>query len=182
MIDADSSSKIAGVIRDMGPEIEVIAPRLEKVPARHPVFIVDPRIVRKEFRDGFQAGVDWQKTRREIAEGQEADDTIDDAKLGKIVFLGHDMGRKIIASYIESSQAVAERKAAYSILGANGLRGFNRKQHRTPTAPLAVIAQLETPVQDPDLRNEITEMLDTALIIHTAKQITLGPAQTTISD
>lgn len=181
MVDADDSSLIAGIIRDLRNELPEGAPSFKKIPVRHPVFIFDPFIVRKEFHQGFQAGIDWQKAKQEITEGTGREDILT-AKLGKIVLLGPESGKRILASYVESREAVAERKELYSILGSNGLRGFNRRQHRTPPAPVVVMGQFAEPIRDVGIKEEVLEMVDTALIVHNARRITLGPAQTTISD
>jgi hypothetical protein len=180
MIDPDSSSTISGVIRDLRGELPEGAPEITKVPGIHPVYVVDPWVVRKEFHQGFQIGVNWEKAKRDVDE-READDYIE-AKLGKLVLLGSDSGKKILASYIESPRVVADRQAFYAILGSNGLRGFNRRQHKTPPAPVAVLAHFAQPVRGKELQDDIIDAFDTSLIVHHAKDITLGPEKRSFND
>lgn len=176
VLDEEGSSALAGVIRDL--EGDNTLPTLKSVPGSHRAFLLDPHTVRKEFSSGFRSGFSYAKARDKIYKRERADedDTIQ-AKVGKISILGSTGKHRIIAAFVESAEMVAERQAIYSILGAEGLRGFNKKEYRNPGAPLLVLATLLEPVHDRDEREKLEEAVDTAIVIHQASELNFGELQ-----
>jgi hypothetical protein len=177
MTDSDDSGLIAGIMRDLSRDEGF--PAVKKIPGIHPVYVLDPRIVRREFEAGFRLGWDSKQALEELKE-EEPDDTLP-VKLGKAVLLGGDTNKKVLACYIESKDLVAERRAIYKCLGGQGLKGFRRKEHKSPPAPVAVLAQLAAPIHDLAMRREVTDLVEVALATHHATDITLGPPQVTLA-
>ncbi len=177
MVEEDSSLGISGVVRNV-PSDDENFPRFSDVPGRHKIFVLDPRIVRREFNSGFQAGYDFGRAKRRIESHTEEDPDQIFGRIGKVVLLGpKNHGRKIVAAYIESSELRKERKALYQTLGDAGLRGFNKKEHRTPPSPVIVLAHLEQPVFTEQERKYVAGAVEDALFIHHAHEFTMGPLQ-----
>lgn len=171
VVDEASSSAIAGVLHELVLDGEL--PQMTDVPYRHRAFILDPHLVKREFKSGFTAGYEFGRARDNI-KNQESVDTIS-ASIGKIAFLGGSNQRyRHIGMYLQSPEAIKERKAMYRILGEAGLKGFTPKKIRSPGAPLIILATTVEPVHDRDERKRIEGVIETGLVIHQATSMELG--------
>ncbi len=171
VVDEESSSAIAGVVREL--ELDGELPPMTDIPHRHRAFILDPHLVKREFKSGFRAGFEFSRARDRIL-NREKDDSLP-ASIGKIAFLGGSNQRyRHIGMYLQSPEAIEERKAMYRILGDAGLNGFTPKKIRSPGAPLIILATTVEPVHDRDERNRIEGVIETGLVIHQAVDMELG--------
>jgi hypothetical protein len=174
MVDEDSSNAIAGVIHELALDGEL--PKMTDIPHRHRAFILDPRLVKKEFKSGFTAGYEFNRARDRI-QNRDSDDRLH-ASIGKIIFLsGSNQRYRHIGMYVQSSEAVEERKEVYRILNETGLSGFTEKKIRRPGSPLIILGTTIEPVYDKEERNEYQVKIETGLIIHQATELTLNELQ-----
>ncbi len=179
MMDPEDSSLIAGTIRDLWSDDESLPP-IQNIPHSHPVFVIDPRVVRKEFKAGWVAHHQYVEAKMDIEarNGDPRQPDFMDAKIGKIAFLGSTSGKRTLAAFVESAQLVAQRKAIYEILSDTGIKGFQRPEYRRPTAPVVVLGKLEQPIRGENshqTQERIIDAVDVALAIHNAISFRLGP-------
>lgn len=178
-MDEYDSDAVAGVVKDVARSESEWFPAFRTIPGRHPVFVLDPRIVRREFEAGFRAGWDARKGVDEINGIHEDGYSI---KLGKVVLLGAKNQKKVLACYTESPELAIERKTIYRSLARSGLNGFNRPQHQRPPAPIVVLGHFIQPVQADGLRGEVTSAVEDAMVIHRVNKVNLGPLQVMLQD
>lgn len=193
MVFDEDSMVISGAVRNAVDDNEDF-PRLREVSGRHAIYVLDPRIVSKEFSSGYRAGFSFANARAKAEERRhDRPDTII-GHIGKVVLIGpKDRGRKVLAAYIESRPLQQERKLLYESLGDAGLRGFDRPQHRNPPSPLMVLGHLERPIHDGKLRAMFTESVEDSLhthmraqtvdgVHHKATEFTMGELRVEVAD
>lgn len=174
VVDEASSSAMAGVLHELVLDSEL--PPMTDIPYRHRAFILDPHLVKREFKSGFIAGFEFSRARDSIM-NRESDDTIS-ASIGKIAFLGGSNQRfRHIGMYLHSHEAIQERKEMYRILGEAGLSGFTSKKIRSPGAPLIILATTVEPVHDRIERKRIEGVIEAGLVVHRATSMELGELQ-----
>lgn len=171
VMEQEDSDKIAGVVRDISRDDDEF-PLLARIHTRHTAYILDPRIVRREFKTGFEAGYNFRGTVDNVEESIEDSSDLAEAKVGTIIFPGNT--RRLIAAYLESEQLRKERKAIYRELGKSGLKGFRRAEHKNPPMPLVVLAQAKAPISS-DQMSMVKDVIGDALAIHGAERVTFGP-------
>ena len=177
-MDRDDSDSVAGVIRNFLRSEAEWFPSIERVQPTHRAYILDPRIVRREFKSGFEAGYNFARARQRI-EGQ-TENYIDEipARLGRIVFLGD--RHRIVGSFVQSAVMRDERASLYGGLADSGLRGFNKLANAKVSTPPVVLFTLQAPLHDAAARKEIQESIETAFDVHHGvRNVTFGELQIT---
>lgn len=173
LVDPESSSAWSGIIRDL--ERDESLPRFASVPARHPVYVLDPHLVRVEFQAGFRAGFDFARAKEEYRTGTEEFDDFIDAKVGPLTFLDGSKGKRHLAAFVECRQLREERQLLYKGLGEVGFQGFQRLGKKLPPTPVVLLGTLAEPLYEKQALDVIKEVVDTAFIIHQASNFVLGP-------
>lgn len=166
----EDSSLLAGVVKDVVLDDDSI--ELSKIYMQHPVFILDPRMVSREFKSGFEACYRFERSRKKVEDVLAEEDESIDARLTTIRFLNG--SNRIIGSFLKSSVLRDERRSAYEALADSGLAGFRRREHTKSSSPLIVLGETATHIHDREERDYITDRLETGLIVSRAMNIRLG--------
>jgi hypothetical protein len=185
MLDGGQSAALSGIMHELENEQEV-PPLKAPIPSVHTIFVLDPHNVREQFTMGFNSGFRFEagRARNKLKASQEKDDyktkDIIHARIGEIATLrmkySHSNNLHLVAR-IESEELLTERKDIYRILGEEGLTGFSKLSHKGIVAPYIHLGITQNVVSDPDDQAKIAEAIETAILIHDAMDISLGPLQ-----
>lgn len=121
MLDDDISSRLSGTMLEL--EKDGAIPELRDVWRAHRVAIIDPRLVNKDMRQGFEMSLDFVREMNRIHRNSQELFPRPQAKLGQVVIKGS-RNKRFIALQLESEKIRQEREAAYRALGGAGLKGF----------------------------------------------------------
>ncbi len=177
MVSPENTSEINGVIHTLLADNTL--PVMDRVPGSHPLFVLDPRQVRKEFNNGFRVGFDCYRAKVD-AENQNGNRDEIEASIGGLTLRGN-KGRNLLFAKVDAPELTYEMLAYFSILGSYGLRGFEKRSHNTPRAPEIFLGKFsEYPSRS--VQEEIIEAVDTGFAIHNIDNITLGPSRFDVID
>lgn len=180
-VDQEDSVRLIGAIAELAQSNDIPPATTTK---QHIAYIVDPRLMPRNFNVGFMTGLQIQK----FATLVERDEAIESqvgysVKLGKVALLQNN--RRTVLIELKSDQLVSERTHAFAALASIGIAGFTgagtRSGHRDPNGIRVPIATLEQPLAksaEEDVICAIEASVDMAFGVTTTAQVRLGELET----
>lgn len=173
VMDQDDSLMLAATVESLDWNEDTL--EYEKIPKTHRAFILDPHIVNRHFRSGFEKGFSFARaldaTRRN---GANREDIADDASIGDIVI----RRRRHVFAKISSEIICADSIVMKRVLGDEGLLGMRGSKARRAASPMIHLAQLKPGViQDQSQEQDYIDTLETAFLVHNIADVSFGPVQ-----
>ncbi len=173
VMDREDSLKIAATVEGLDWNDDIL--EYQKVPKTHRAFILDPRIVNRHFKTGFEKGYSFARalaaTRKN---GKDCEGCVSDAAIGDITI----SGRKHVFAEVVSPVIVADTLTMKEVLGDEGLRGMRGSHARRLASPMIHLAQFKPGViGNPEIEQDYIDALEAAFVVHSITTVTFGEVQ-----
>ena len=173
IMDPDDSLTVAATVEGLDWDDDKVLYR--KVPKTHRAFILDPRIVSRHFKSGFERGYSFARaldaTRRN---GELREDRVEDANIAEITIVN----KKHLFAKISSKIICADTVAMKEVLGDEGLPGMRGSRSRRAAVPMIHLAQfMPGVIENHETAMDYIDTLDAAFAIHSVEKVNFGPVQ-----